>query len=416
MGLSLQAYLAYYRGRGTSYRSSTQGTHPDGLPCIAPPQTDSKTDLLWVHADDLETGRALEDLCKRLSQIRPETKVIASGTVPHFPSAQHVDLPPEAHRPAESFAQLWRPSVGIVTGRNLRPAMLSALYNSGTCLIYVDAEDQPFTKPGPRWLPDPTAAVLSLFTTLHTRDAGATRRLRRLGLPSDKLRQSGRLLPAARPPHAPAGGRDDVASYLAGRPIWLAAGLHGSETRAILDAHRAIAKRAHRLLLIIVPSDYDQHPIIRAQIDDAGLRCCDWDMGDEPDDTTSVLITEGPDDLGLWYRIAPLAFLGGTFTEDISDRSPLDAAALGTAILHGPHVKENTRAYTRLSEHLAARCVTTPQDLSAALTDLISPDRSAAMALAGWDVVTEGAGLVDHLCKDISDILDNHKEQTDARA
>lgn len=398
VGLSLQAYLAY-----TSSRTGSQGPSPSDMPeeCGS-----AQSDLIWVHADNRETGRALRDLCMRLRLMRPETQVLTSGTVPPFPGGRNISLPREGVRSTARFAKAWRPGLGLVTGRNLRPALLSAFHDCGTRLIYADIEDQPFTHPGPRWLPDPTAATMALFDRMHTRDPAALRRLRRLGVPASRSLQSGRLLPASHPPESPIGGRADIAPFVAGRPIWLSARLYGTEAPAVLAAHRQAIKLAHRLLLIIVPADDSEHVKIRKQLHESGLRYCDWDQGGEPDDTTSVLITEGPEDLGLWYRIAPLAFLGGSMTDAHPDTSPLDAAALGTAILHGPNIQENVQAYERLSEHLAARRVRNAAELSDALARLIPPERSAAMALAGWDVVTEGAGQVDLLCKEIAAHLD----------
>lgn len=247
MGLSLQAYLALTRGLGktdisagtdaaTEDRNKT-GRSPveeqDGTSSLSPPNsTPEPANPVWMYSEDRETGQALLDLAHRLTQLRPETRIIASGAVGRSSVVTHVDLPQETQRDVDLFSQRFRPKVALVTGRKLRPALLAALAKAGTYLIYIDAQDIAFLHPGPRWLPDPTAATLALFGHVYARDAAATKRLRRLGVPAGKIRQSGQLYPAAHPPETPAAGRDDVASYLAGRPIWLAACLHSDEAPA----------------------------------------------------------------------------------------------------------------------------------------------------------------------------------------
>ena len=60
----------------------------------------------------------------------------------------------------------------------------------------------------------------------------------------------------------------------------------------------------------------------------------DEDFGDE----IQVLLTDGPTEMGLWYRLAPVTYLGGTLGgDDAAARHPFEPAALGSAIVHGPH-------------------------------------------------------------------------------
>ena len=86
--------------------------------------------------------------------------------------------------------------------------------------------------------------------------------------------------------------------------------------------------------------------------------------------------------------------------------SPLDAAALGSAVLFGPHVGAHADTYTRLTAAGAARTVTSAETLGSALLTLIAPDHAATMALSGWQIATEGAELTDRLVDMVQDRLD----------
>jgi len=73
------------------------------------------------------------------------------------------------------------------------------------------------------------------------------------------------------------------------------------------------------------------------------------------------------------------------------------AAALGSAVVHGPEIGRNQDAYDRLREAGAAQPLATAQDLSRRVAAVMEPDQCAEMAAAGWEVVSEGAEVTDRL-------------------
>ena len=125
-----------------------------------------------------------------------------------------------------------------------------------------------------------------------------------------------------------------------------------------------------------------------------------------PDDNTQVLIADTAEDLGLWLRVAPVSFLGGSMRPGHDSCDPYLAAAHGTAIVYGPHTGSNVDAYSNLMNAGAARIVNDAATLGHAVTQMIAPDRAAQMAMAGWDVVTEGADSLDSIIDDVQARLD----------
>jgi 3-deoxy-D-manno-octulosonic-acid transferase len=116
--------------------------------------------------------------------------------------------------------------------------------------------------------------------------------------------------------------------------------------------------------------------------------------GDEPSDDLSVYIADLPGELGLWLRLAPISFMGGTLTGAPSSRSPMEAAVLGSAILHGPLTGDHAADYRRLDAAGAARVATRPADIAAAVEALSAPDQAAAMAHAAWEISSAGEDAI----------------------
>jgi len=63
---------------------------------------------------------------------------------------------------------------------------------------------------------------------------------------------------------------DQLAKLLGGRPVWLAAGVDGAEIDMIERAHRKAFRSAHRLLLILVPTNPDDAPKIAGSFEADG--------------------------------------------------------------------------------------------------------------------------------------------------
>lgn len=399
--LSLSAYLAYTRGGalGTSFKSGS------GLP-----QSRLGAPVVWVYAETHEQGRALSSLCARLLGLRPEVQIFASGAMPDRDDIAKCELPAETSADCTGFVQALRPQIVLWAGARLRPTLLEALSRHGSYLIALDARDQLWTTPAPRWMPDPGPPTLALFDSFYTVDARANRRLRRLGVDRFRLFKKGPLIDTDPPPNCDDQAHLELTTLLAGRPIWLASGLHADEAHDVLRAHRMTSRLAHRLLLILVPAREDDAARMVAEAGALQMRLCNWDQGETPGEHTQVLIADGPEEIGLWYRLAPLVFLGGSLTHGHGGQDPYVAAALGSAILYGPSVGRHVDAYSRLVDAGAARIVRDADSLAAAVSHLIAPDQAAAMAHAGWDLVSSGAALVDAVLSEICAHLDDTGE------
>jgi 3-deoxy-D-manno-octulosonic-acid transferase len=256
-------------------------------------------------------------------------------------------------------------------------------------------------------MPDASAGALSLFHMILAQDKHAAQRMRKLGVPDSRIEVTTPLEPEVFPLSSHDGLHEEMTATLAGRPVWLAASIHMEEADAVLRAHRRAARLAHRLLLVIVPMTPADEPALAQLTQDVGLRLARWDQGEMPDENTQVLLAGDDSELGLWYRLAPLSFLGGSMAGSTGGQSPMMAAALGSAILYGPNVGQHLDAYSRLVAAGGARIVKDMESLSAAVTHLIAPDRAASMAHAGWNVVSAGAETVDLILSQINDWLDS---------
>lgn len=404
--LSLAAYRALSLRKQNTVDEAPQPPRPKG-------------EVIWAHAADPERAMALLDLAKRLDAQRPGAALLLSCGAEIEPDdplqaaaresgAICTALTPDHPGAARRFMAHWRPDLCLWTGGQLWINHVSAAADSGIPLILADIEQIDLETRRHKWFPDLTRTVLDFFNAILANSTAAAREVRRLGVDRVKVSVAPRMRASPMPPACSLDELSELTDDLASRPVWLAVAARSDEIAPILAAHRSALRLAHRLLLVLSPAEPLDREALETNLRAAGLRFEDWDECGVIEDHTQVLLSADADDLGLWYRIAPLAFLASSLEPGATGVDPLDAAALGSAILYGPNVGRHIDTYARLAAAGAARTVSNSDSLSAALVQLMAPDHAAAMALAGWEVATEGAETTDRLLDLIQDGLDRN--------
>lgn len=382
-------------------------------------------EVLWIHSAEPSNLLAIQDLAERLCATRAELHVLitlpdretldrAATTTARHPCVMLEEIPSEHPEAVESFIKHWAPDMCIWTWGHLRPNLLFHAYDSGCPMALIDAGKDGFDGRRDRWLPDLSRDLLSNFIAVMTRSAEALHRLEALGLKSSQIQMTPPLQAGGQALPCEDSDLNDMTASLAGRPVWLATSVQENEGRAILTAHRQALRYSHRLLLILHPAQRRLAAHFSQQAIQEGFRVCDWVTEGDPSEATHVMLAEDSEDLGLFYRLAPVSFLGSSLVPGFGGCNPFEAAALGSAVLYGPNVRRYMPFYTRLANAGAARIVNDAQSLGTAVSRLIAPDQAAAMAHAGWDVISDGAGLVDKVIELVETTLDDRLERAHA--
>jgi 3-deoxy-D-manno-octulosonic-acid transferase len=249
--------------------------------------------------------------------------------------------------------------------------------------------------------------LVGSFSAILAVDQTAARALRRSGADPKTVQVTGRMeYPSAVLPCAET-ERAALAALLHTRSVWFAAGLPEAEENAVIAAHRAAMKLAHRLLLIVSPQDPARIPALCARMEqDEGWTIACRCQDEEPEPDVQVYITEPETEFGLWYRLAPITYIGGGLSPAGIARDPMEAAALGSAIIHGPRGGRYGAALGRLASASATCLVADGADLAAMLGELLAPDRVARLAQMAWVVESDGAEATQRSVTALRKLLD----------
>ena len=407
--------------RGTSFgrlfpvRTSNDGTSAGEAAPFGGPGSRPNGPLVWLHVGSEIEALGIPDLIDQLHAERDDIAVLVTvarrgpdellaSRLPHDTAVQRAPNP-SVHA-VGSFLEKWKPDVCIWAARALDPVLISAADKAGVTLFLVDARVPERT--GWRWLPGQRRSLLKRFSFIIAGDTLAADGLKALGMPADRIETLGFLQVGSAPLPCSMAERDSLAEVLAARPVWLAAGVTEAEVPMVIDAHRQAMRRAHRLLLVLQPENFADGPAIAEKLEADGWATGLRSRDDEPEAETEVFVADLPEELGLWYRLSPIAVMGGSLAGESprAVQNPFEAAALGSAVLFGPHVGPWVASYERLRGAGAARAVTDRASLARAVEFLLAPDMVAAMATAAWELTTAGAEATDRIVRLTVNALD----------
>lgn len=365
--------------------------------------------LVWIHSPGGEGLAPMLELARRLIEDDGVSVLLTLPVTVPAPATEAIVQvpPPDFPRPVQAFLDHWKPDLVIFTEGELRPALIHESGQRKLPLLMIEGR-APHLMPGREgWFPGLVKSAVAGFRHVLTVDDAAARAFRRAGADPDHLQIAGRMEESSAALPYVESDRAALAHALATRPVWLAAEVTEAEEPAIIAAHREVLKLAHRLLLILAPQDPARAVALAQRLEtQEGWRVACRRSDQEPDTETEVYIVEGGAEYGLWYRLAPVSFLGGSLEGIGCARNPMEAAAMGSAILYGPRSGEFGAAYGRLGAARAARMVGSGSDLALALGDLLAPDRAARQAQSAWTISSDGAEVTARVMNMIRAILD----------
>lgn len=363
-------------------------------------------EVVWFHAPTTASVAGLEALALRTAEELGASAVltclepdrVSDGIIPQTPPQ---DRPDEARR----FLDHWRPRLVVFAEGELRPALMAEIEARGIAMFMVNAREPYVLKEREGWYPGLIRACLLAQKRVFAIDEAGARAFRKAG--ASDIIVTGRLEEpsAALPHHEPE--RAALAALLATRPIWVAVGVPAAEEALVIAAHRSALRLAHRLLLIFVPQNFDRAQMLADKMEkEEGWNVAQRRLDEEPDPETTVYIPDSDGEYGLWYRLAPVCFMGGSLAGDGCARNPMEAAAMGSAIIYGLRAGRYGAAFGRLGAAQAARAVGAADELAEALSDLLAPDRTAKLAQAAWALSSDGVEATERVFDEIRRVMD----------
>lgn len=371
--------------------------------------------LIWFHGASVGECLAALTLINRLGEHLPQAQfLLTSGTATaqqvvakRMPArCCHQFAPLDAAGPVQRFLSHWRPTAGVFVESELWPVTLVSTRAAGAKLALVNARLS--DRSVARWLKKaPTARfVLEQFSLFLTQNQHISDSLLELGARPDRVRAGGNLKAGADPLPVDGDALAEIRSALGPRPIWVASSTHIGEEQPVLTAHKALLKQHPDLCLVLVPRHPDRSDEVADLVGQAGMTCARRSKAEQPTAETQVYLADTMGELGTWYALSPIVFLGGSL-EPIGGHNPFEVARAGAAVITGPGYHNFAETFPPMIAAKGAVEVHDADQLNSAVSHwLTQPEALQQAQQAAAEFATQQSVVLDGLIEILIDQLD----------
>lgn len=356
--------------------------------------------LVWIHGASVGEVLAAAALIGRLRDLNLRI-LLTSGTVTSAavvakrfpPDVIHQYVPYDSPRYVARFLDHWKPSLALFIESDLWPNLILAGATRRVPMVLINGRMSPRSFPRWRRMYGTISALLSRFDICLAQSKTDAERFSALG--GRDVVTTGNLKLDVPAPPADAAKLERLMAMTRGRPIIVAASTHPGEDEMLVAAHRSLAGFFPQLLTVIVPRHPDRGASIAGLITASGLKPALRSREELPTAATDVYVADTMGELGLFYRLSRIVFMGGSLIRH-GGQNPIEAIKLGAAIVHGPHVFNFADVYEALDGSGGARPADTQEALVKQLGQLLAdPAMRDKMQRAGSGVVEDLGGALD---------------------
>ena len=381
-----------------------------------------KKDVIWINALGLGETLSLTLFLKELSKVFSDHIILlTSSTLQSKLALENIPLPKNIiHQFAPvdnyyvlgSFLDYWKPKMALFSELDIWPLRTSKVKERKILLLLINTRMNEKKKASRKRLGELFSAPLKQFDHIFLQDQSSKLHLMEFGVDEGKttvigpLKLAGTIFPDTR----------DIEKRLnilfKNKLIWAAASLHESEENEILEAYKIAKQHLPNLVLIIIPRaiELSENTMQRAfHYSKCVVKRSDY--CDLPKKKTEILVVNRIGELGLWYKLAFISFIGNSLNlkEIKTGKNPFEALQANSIVIHGP--KMNEPGYEKPASLGISEIVENRNDISRAVVKYSVADRRIEKIKKGQDLIQGNKAITQNLIAYISEIYKTREFQ-----
>ena len=384
------------------------------------PDLSNQTATIWIHAVSVGEVEACRPLVNALQTEFPEHQILITTMTPtgservkllFADSVSHCYLPYDLPFAIKRFLNKTQPQFGIIMETEIWPNLLFTCEQQNIPLVLANARMSKRSAKGYARLSRFSKTILQSLQLIAAQGQQDRQRFQNLGADIKKIHAIGNLkyevtLPASLKEQAEAMRN----MWDNNRPVWVAASTHEGEDEIILNASRQIRAKFPDLLLIIVPRHPERFDRVTALTQRAGFKTLRRSEYRPCSSDVQVLVVDTMGELPLFYAASDVAFVGGSLVPH-GGHNLLEPAALGRAVITGPHYFNFNEITTQFLDAEAAIQVTDTQSLATTVIKLLeNSQQRAQMGEAGLQLIANSQGASTRLVNLIKHHIIRHAQ------
>lgn len=366
--------------------------------------------LVWLHAASVGESLSILPLVCRILERPGLSVLVTTGTITsarlmaeRLPErAVHQYVPVDRPAWVKSFLGHWRPDLALWVESEFWPNLVAATHARRVPLVLINGRMSARSFTGWNRVPGFIKDLLSRFDLCLAQTEGDALRFTTLGAANVKARGNLKMAVPVLPADEAEISR--LSAIIGTRPVWLASSTHAGEEAMAGRVHKAVATTHPGLLTVIVPRHPHRGAEAAAELRTQGLTVTLRSAGKAPSGDVYMADTMG--ELGLFYRLCPIAFIGKSLGAQ-GGQNPFEPALMGTAVLFGPHMGNFPDMAPSMVAAGAARQIEDEAALAQAVSEWLSDAELLAASRAAAQVWAAGeAGALDAVAAELAPYLD----------
>lgn len=371
--------------------------------------------LIWLHGASVGESISMLPLINRLLELYPDVHVmVTTGTTTsaevmakRLPErAFHQYLPIDNPVFTTRFVRYWQPSIALWFESEFWPAILSTIKRKNIPLILINGRIS--NKSFKRWQQFDfiIKEILACFTACLGQSEEDAYRLRVLGAKDAMC--LGNLKYAGLPIPVDQAKKAEIVEQIGNRTVWLASSTHDDEEFKIGRFLPELQEKHPHLLTMIAPRHPNRGPEIRDKLRDTyKLKVALRSAGDKIKPDTDVYVADTIGELGIWYEICPVVFIGGSLIAH-GGQNFMEPSRCRDAVIVGPHMHNFTDAMNRAKHADAIMQVNDVIELLDLVDQLLSnKDLLEAKRSLAYNWATSEAKVLDGIVEKIQGYMVN---------
>lgn len=317
---------------------------------------DSTKRLIWFHAASVGELKVISSIIPEIRNFDSDIEFAVSTTTATgrkralelFGDEATVFLQPlELYHAINRVIKRLRPEKLLIVETEIWPLLVIAAANSGVEVNLVNGRMRESSFKLYRTVNPLTSKALSIFKRVFVQSEADEVRFRSLG--AQRCYIVGNLK------YDQALDNEDCGEHLlnidkGNRLLLVAGSIRRGEYEIFVELISKSRKRNLEVAFILVPRHLKEIDYISQLLSNSGIPYRLWsESSDQAVDLSSVLVVDAMGLLRDFYRLADLAFVGGSLAP-IGGHDPLEPAALGKPVVFGPHM-DNAREAADLLLH-----------------------------------------------------------------
>lgn len=361
-------------------------------------------EVIWFQAASLGEFNAIKPLLKKLDD--PNRYFLISTTTTSGaaacelykniqPNVFHVFNPLDTPQAVEAFFNFWHPNALILVESEIWPNLvMTAAKRSSFCIINGSLSEKSFRK----W------SYFRFLLKEILKDcafiaADSRASLYRYSNFNDRVSLTGNLKCDAEPLKVDLWSLELLKKSIGSRKVFVCASTHPGEEKILLQAYKELYKKFPDILMIIVPRHVQRADEIAKLCFEnhltSILREAKGEVTDHVPSCVQIYIANTMRELGLFFKLSKIVFLGGSLVE-IGGHNLCEPALLECAIITGKYLNEVKEIADEMQKNNAMKVVAEETDIIEIIIDLIqNPEKIENMGSNAKKLIEANRGALD---------------------